>query len=86
MTLLKSRHLNNFMIWNISERQYDYEKFDQQVLEFPFGDHHPCPLNMLCDIVNSIHQWLIAAPENVAVVHCKGKDSKKKNLQNYKFH
>jgi hypothetical protein len=29
--LLKTRHVNHFMIWNLSERVYDYEKFDNQV-------------------------------------------------------
>jgi hypothetical protein len=26
----------------------------------------------LCEIVHSVHQWLIASPDNVAVIHCKG--------------
>jgi len=79
MDLLKTRHPNSFMVWNVSERTYDYEKFDQQVLDFGFPDHHPPSLNRLCEIVSSIHQWLLAAPSNVAVIHCKGNSYSLKN-------
>jgi len=30
--LLKERHGNNYLIWNLSERAYDYKKFDNQIL------------------------------------------------------
>jgi len=28
---LKTKHPNNFMIWNLSEKEYNEEKFDNQV-------------------------------------------------------
>ena len=28
---LKSNHKNHFMIWNLSEKEYDYSKFDNKV-------------------------------------------------------
>jgi hypothetical protein len=30
-TMLRSRHPNHFMIYNLSERNYDSKKFDQRV-------------------------------------------------------
>lgn len=77
------------MLFNLQERDYDHQKFDNQVflhfyfskclcivyfqiLDFPFPDHHPPPINLLFQIVNSIHTWLKAEEKNVVVVHCKG--------------
>lgn len=70
--LLKQKHHGKYMIWNLSERVYDYSKLNNQILEFPFLDHHPPPLSLLFEIVNSLSNWLKADAENVAVVHCKG--------------
>eukprot|EP00727_Mastigamoeba_balamuthi_P008534 m51a1_g4302 putative phosphatase tensin type domain-containing protein (618) ;mRNA; r:14814-17662 len=70
--LLKTRHEGAFMIWNLSEHKYNYDKFDNMTLDFPFPDHHAPPLTLMFGIVNSIDSWLQALPQNVAVVHCKG--------------
>ncbi|GAM25775.1 hypothetical protein SAMD00019534_089500 [Acytostelium subglobosum LB1] len=70
--LLTNKHNGKFMIWNLCERGYDYAKFNNQILDFPFADHHAPSLNLLFEIVNSLDNWLRADPENVAVVHCKG--------------
>lgn len=32
--LLRSKHSDNFMIYNLSERKYDYTKFNNQVHEW----------------------------------------------------
>lgn len=29
--MLKKKHNNKFMIWNLSEREYDYQKVDNMV-------------------------------------------------------
>eukprot|EP01132_Coremiostelium_polycephalum_P002554 gene2554-3163_t len=71
-SLLNNRHNGKFMIWNLSERKYDYSKFNNQILDFPFPDHHAPSLNLLFEIVNSLDNWLKADSENIAVVHCKG--------------
>lgn len=42
------------------------------MLDFGFPDHHSPPLEMLFRIIGSIHEYLNADPENVAVVHCIG--------------
>jgi hypothetical protein len=71
---LKTSHPNCFMIWNLSEREYDYGKFDNQLQDFGFPDHHSPPLDMLFKIILSMDNWLRACPDNVAVVHWYGND------------
>lgn len=70
--LLKKYHQSHFMIWNLSGRSYDYQKFDNQILDYGFPDHHSPPLHVLFKIVLSMHSWLSEDPQNVAVVHCVG--------------
>eukprot|EP01091_Cochliopodium_minus_P018634 TRINITY_DN7614_c0_g1_i1.p1 TRINITY_DN7614_c0_g1~~TRINITY_DN7614_c0_g1_i1.p1 ORF type:complete len:679 (-),score=154.91 TRINITY_DN7614_c0_g1_i1:367-2403(-) len=69
---LKTNHKNHFMIWNLSEKEYDYSKFDNQLLEFGFPDHHSPPLNMLFQIIVSMEKWLSTHNKNVSIVHCVG--------------
>jgi protein-tyrosine phosphatase len=83
--MLKDNHGDNFMIYNLSERPYDYGKFNNQVRSSTteyllilykvhewcgFPDHHAPPLAKLFQILKSIHSWLLADPKNVVVVHC----------------
>ncbi len=69
--MLNRHHKGHYMIYNLSEREYCYDKFDNQVLEeFGFPDHHSPPLNLLFKICKSIDSWLHADSSNVAVVHC----------------
>ncbi|KAH3758281.1 Phosphatidylinositol-3,4,5-trisphosphate 3-phosphatase [Pelomyxa schiedti] len=68
--MLKERHGAHFMIWNLSGRKYDYDLFDNQILEFPFPDHHNPPLEKLFKIVKSMDSWIKADYQNTCVVHC----------------
>jgi len=67
---LHLKHNGCFMIYNLSERPYNYAKFDNQVLEFGFPDHTGPPLELLFRICASMDSWLNADPRNVCVVHC----------------
>ena len=69
-SVLKERHQGQYMIWNLSEEEYDYQMFDSQVQEFKFPGHPAPPLAVMFQIINSMESWLAADPENVAVVHC----------------
>eukprot|EP00002_Diphylleia_rotans_P005244 TRINITY_DN14356_c0_g1_i1.p1 TRINITY_DN14356_c0_g1~~TRINITY_DN14356_c0_g1_i1.p1 ORF type:complete len:684 (+),score=117.11 TRINITY_DN14356_c0_g1_i1:45-2096(+) len=69
-SLLIDKHGEHFMIFNLSERSYDYAKFNHQVIEFGFPDHHSPSLQLLLIICKSIHSHLMSDPRNVAVVHC----------------
>lgn len=70
--LLKKYHDQSYMIFNLSGKSYDYSKFDHQVLEFPFQDHHSPPLNLLMKILYSMDNWLSLDRKNVCAIHCKG--------------
>ncbi|KAL0488869.1 phosphatidylinositol-trisphosphate 3-phosphatase [Acrasis kona] len=65
---LKEKHDGHYMIWNLSEKHYSHEKFDNQVLEFGFPDHHNPPLDLLFQICKSMDSWLKADQQNVAIV------------------
>jgi len=68
---LRFRHENNFYVYNLSNRSYNYEKFDKRVNCYKWEDHHSPPIDMLFQICEHIHCYLKAKPQNTAVVHCK---------------
>lgn len=69
--MLKTKHRGHFLIFNLSERQYEYNLLDDMVQDWcGFPDHHAPPLAMLFKIVKTIHGWLEADQLNVVVVHC----------------
>jgi len=70
--LLSTKHKDSFLIFNLSERNYQYELFGNQIVCFPFKDHHAPPLHIIFQIVFNIDSWLRANDQNVAVVHCIG--------------
>eukprot|EP00824_Muranothrix_gubernata_P015519 TRINITY_DN32312_c0_g1_i1.p1 TRINITY_DN32312_c0_g1~~TRINITY_DN32312_c0_g1_i1.p1 ORF type:complete len:535 (-),score=97.43 TRINITY_DN32312_c0_g1_i1:33-1550(-) len=67
---LKRRHAGHYMVWNLSERQYTYTLFENNVLEYGFKEHHGLPLDLLFKVCHSLDSWLKADKKNVAVVHC----------------
>ena len=67
---LKTHHDGHFMVWNLSEEQYDYNLFDNQVMEFKFPGHPAPPLGLFFKICNSVESWLEADERNVAAIHC----------------
>ncbi|KAN0024005.1 hypothetical protein ACTFIV_008398 [Dictyostelium citrinum] len=69
--LLNSAHRDHYLIYNLSERKYDYGLFNGMVLDWcGFPDHHAPPLGLLFKIVMTIYSWLEKDPMNVVVVHC----------------
>lgn len=76
--LLEKRHSGKYMIWNLSEVEYDVDVFDDQVLTFSFPGSPSPPLGLLLKLLMSMESWLKADERNVAVVHCltgKGRTS-----------
>lgn len=76
--LLRKRHAGRFMVWDLSEVEYDYSFFDNEVLPFHFPGSPSPPLGMLLKLLLSIESWLKADSRNVAVFHCltgKGRTS-----------
>eukprot|EP00026_Physarum_polycephalum_P002971 Phypoly_transcript_02980.p1 GENE.Phypoly_transcript_02980~~Phypoly_transcript_02980.p1 ORF type:complete len:760 (+),score=184.73 Phypoly_transcript_02980:180-2459(+) len=70
--LLQTKHKNNFLVFNLSERDYEYDLLDNQIVCFPFKDHHAPPLHIIFQIIFNIDSWLKANPQHVAIVHCIG--------------
>jgi tensin len=68
---LRKHHAGRFMIWNISEQQYDYSKFDDNVIEFKFPGYPSPPLHQIFSICDAIDSWLRADEKNVAAIHCQ---------------
>ena len=76
--LLQRRHDGRYMVWNLSEVEYEIGFFDEQVLTFSFPGSPSPPLGLLLKLLVSMESWLKADDRNVAVVHCltgKGRTS-----------
>lgn len=67
---LQNRHAEQFMIFNLSQRKYDYSKFDYRVVEMGWPDHYTAPLSVLIELSAAIDSWLAGGTERVACVHC----------------
>src|SRR5690606_20838890 len=70
--MLRAEHDTNFMVYNLSEKDYNVAKLNNQVLDFGWPDHQAPPLTLLFVITTAIHAWQRSGPENVCIVHCKG--------------
>lgn len=68
--LLNRRHDGKYMVWNLSEVEYDYAVLDDQVLTYQFPGSPSPPLGMLLKLLMSIESWLKADERNVAILHC----------------
>lgn len=76
--LLQRRHDGRFLVWNLSEVDYDISVLDDQVLTFSFPGSPSPPLGLLLKLLISMENWMKADDRNVAVVHCltgKGRTS-----------
>jgi tensin len=76
--LLQRRHDGRFLVWNLSEIEYDIDILDDQVLTFSFPGSPSPPLEQLLKLLVSMENWMKADDRNVAVVHCltgKGRTS-----------
>lgn len=67
---LDKRHRDSYMVFNLSERPYSTATFHERVVELGFPDHMAPPVEVAWTLCLTMHAWLQAAPEHVAVVHC----------------
>ncbi|XP_075566184.1 tensin-1 isoform X3 [Pelecanus crispus] len=70
--MLKSKHGDNYMLFNLSERRHDISKLHPKVLDFGWPDLHTPALEKICSICKAMDTWLNAAAHNVVVLHNKG--------------
>uniref|UniRef100_A0A8C2UC96 Tensin 3 n=1 Tax=Coturnix japonica TaxID=93934 RepID=A0A8C2UC96_COTJA len=75
--MLKSKHGNNYLVLNLSEKRYDLTKLNPKVLilfimDVGWPDLHAPPLDKVCTICKAMESWLNSDPQHVVVIHCKG--------------
>ncbi|XP_068543289.1 tensin-1 isoform X13 [Anas acuta] len=70
--MLKSKHGDNYVLFNLSERRHDISKLHPKVLDFGWPDLHTPALEKICSICKAMDTWLNAGGHNVVVLHNKG--------------
>lgn len=70
--MLKSKHADNYLIINLSEKRHDLSKMNPKTLDTGWPDMHAPPLDKICTICKAMEGWLNADPLHVAVIHCRG--------------
>ncbi|KAM8838947.1 tensin-3 isoform 3-T4 [Synchiropus picturatus] len=70
--MLKSKHADNYLIINLSERRHDLSRMNQKTLDTGWPDLHAPPLDKICTICKAMESWLNADPLHVVVIHCRG--------------
>eukprot|EP00124_Ichthyophonus_hoferi_P001818 Ihof_evm6s106 gene=Ihof_evmTU6s106 len=67
---LNERHGGHMLIFNLSERPYDYSILEGTVVEQGWPDLHAPPLDILFNTIHTAIRWLDDDPKNIIVVHC----------------
>ncbi|KAL1279675.1 hypothetical protein QQF64_014275 [Cirrhinus molitorella] len=70
--MLKSKHADNYLVINLSERKQELTKMNPKTLDTGWLDFHAPPLDKICTICKAIENWLNADPLHVVVIHCRG--------------
>uniref|UniRef100_A0A4W3IF30 Tensin 1 n=1 Tax=Callorhinchus milii TaxID=7868 RepID=A0A4W3IF30_CALMI len=70
--MLLSKHGDNYLIFNLSERRHDISKFNPKVLDFGWPDLHAPALDKICSICKAMDTWLNSDCQHVVVIHNKG--------------
>ncbi|XP_063160293.1 tensin-3 isoform X3 [Candoia aspera] len=70
--MLKSRHGDNYMVLNLSERRYDFAKLNPKIMDVGWPDLHAPSLNKICNICKAMESWLNSHSQHVVVIHCQG--------------
>ncbi|GFN87115.1 cyclin-g-associated kinase-like, partial [Plakobranchus ocellatus] len=67
---LESKHRGSYAVYNLSQRSYRVQKFENRVSECGWAAKKAPPLTNLYAICKNMHLWLRQKPKNVCVVHC----------------
>ncbi|KFP91971.1 Tensin-3, partial [Apaloderma vittatum] len=70
--MLKSKHGDNYLVLNLSEKRYDLAKLNPKILDVGWPDLHAPPLNKVCTICKAMESWLNNDAQHVVVIHCRG--------------
>uniref|UniRef100_A0A4W5NL02 Tensin 1 n=1 Tax=Hucho hucho TaxID=62062 RepID=A0A4W5NL02_9TELE len=71
-SMLRSKHQDNYLLFNLSEKRCDINQLNPKVLDFGWPDHHAPALDKICSICKAMDTWLSADSHNVVVIHNKG--------------
>uniref|UniRef100_A0A674NM99 Tensin 1 n=1 Tax=Takifugu rubripes TaxID=31033 RepID=A0A674NM99_TAKRU len=71
-SMLRSKHGQNYLLFNLSEKRSDIGQLNPKVLDFGWPDHHAPALDKICSICKAMDTWLSADNRNVVVIHNKG--------------
>ncbi|KAG9461400.1 hypothetical protein GDO78_016989, partial [Eleutherodactylus coqui] len=69
--MLKSKHGDNYLVLNLSEKRYDLSKLNTKVMDVGWPDLHAPPLDKICTICKAVESWLNSDPLHVVVIHCR---------------
>ncbi|XP_066527330.1 tensin-2 isoform X4 [Hoplias malabaricus] len=75
-SMLKSKHQDKFLLFNLSERRHDITRLNPKVHDFGWPDLHAPPLDKICAMCKAMETWINSDPQHVVVLHCKGNKGK----------
>ncbi|KAJ8395421.1 hypothetical protein AAFF_G00031550 [Aldrovandia affinis] len=70
--MLKSKHSDNYLVINLSERRYDLTRMNPKTMDMGWPDLHAPPLDKICSVCKAMENWLTADGQHVVVIHCRG--------------
>ncbi|CAK6434789.1 unnamed protein product [Pipistrellus nathusii] len=70
--MLQSKHGDNYLVLNLSEKRYDLARLNRKVLDVGWPELHAPPLDKVCAICKAQESWLLSDPQHVVVIHCRG--------------
>ncbi|XP_036056289.1 tensin-3 isoform X2 [Onychomys torridus] len=70
--MLKSKHGDNYLVLNLSEKRYDLTKLNPKIMDVGWPELHAPPLDRMCTICKAQESWLNSDPQHVVVIHCRG--------------
>lgn len=70
--MLKSKHGDNYLVLNLSEKRYDLTKLNPKTMDVGWPELHAPPLDKMCTICKAQESWLNSDPQHVVVIHCRG--------------
>lgn len=70
ISYLDKNHGGHYKIYNMSGRSYDTSKFNGEVENYDWEDHHPPQIGVLFESCHSMYKYLLEDDDNIIVVHC----------------
>ena len=67
---LNKKHSNNYLVINLSGYEYNIEKFNKVIHKTDWLDHHSPPLELLFELIDIIHNYLLENKNHIIVVNC----------------